>query len=69
MPLTWLGGGGVVVGKGGLFSMLCSKENWREPSAPNLQNLGCPAYDLYEKIKIFYSPENKHLAPGATGLC
>ena len=32
---------------------LCSKENWREPSALKLYNLGCPAYDLHEKTKIF----------------
>ena len=36
-----------------------SKENWSEPSALNLENLGCPAYDLYENSKIFYGPESK----------
>ena len=36
-----------------------SKENWSEPSALNLENLGCSAYDLYENSKIFYWPENK----------
>ena len=41
-------------------SRLCSKENWREPSALKLYNLGCPAYDLYEKSKIFWSPESKN---------
>ena len=30
----------------------CLKENWREPSAVNLLNLGCPAYYLYGKTKI-----------------
>ena len=32
---------------------LCSKKNWRKPSVVNLWNLGCPAYDLYEKRLIF----------------
>ena len=32
---------------------LCSTKNWREPSALNLQNPVCPAYDFYEKAKIF----------------
>ena len=32
---------------------LCSEENWKEPGALNLQNLGFPgAYYLYEKNKI-----------------
>ena len=34
-------------------SRLCSKENWREPSALKHYNLGCPAYDLHEKFEIF----------------
>ena len=32
---------------------LCSKKNYRGPSAPNLWNPGYPAYDLYKKSKIF----------------
>ena len=35
------------------FSRLHSKKNWREPSALRLYNLGCQAYDLYEKSDIF----------------
>ena len=34
-------------------SRLCSKENSRERIPLKLSNLGCPAYDLYEKSKIF----------------
>ena len=41
---------------------LCSKQNWREPSALKLKNLGYPAYDLYEKTKVFRSAESKSLA-------
>ena len=37
----------------GLKARLCSKGNWREPSALHLSNLGCSAYDLHEKSKIF----------------
>ena len=36
--------------------------NWREPSALKLKNLGYPAYDLYEKTKVFRSAESKSLA-------
>ena len=36
------------------YSRLCSKENWRELSVINLQNLGCQAYDSYEKTKIIF---------------
>ena len=32
---------------------LCPKKNWRESSALNLWNPGCPVYDFYEKSKIF----------------
>ena len=41
--------------------------NWKEHSALNLWNPGYPAYDFYEKNKIFQSPRNKRLAPGTTG--
>ena len=29
---------------------------------------GCPAYDLYEKSEIFWSPRSKSWAPRATAL-
>ena len=29
---------------------LCSKKNWKEPSAPDPWNPGCTAHDFYEKI-------------------
>ena len=31
----------------GISARLCSKKNWRKPSALNLWNSGCPAYDFY----------------------
>ena len=31
----------------------CSEQNWKKPSAVNLENPGCPAHDLYGKTKIF----------------
>ena len=34
------------------WTRLCSKENWRVPSALKQWNLGCPAYDLCEKSEI-----------------
>ena len=50
-------------------SRLCSKENSRERIPLKLSNLGCPAYDLYEKSKIFYSLKGKSSVPGSTRLC
>ena len=35
------------------FTRLCTKKNWREPSAVNLWNPVCLAYDFYGKAKIF----------------
>ena len=35
------------------ISRLCSKKNWWEPSAMNLWYPLCPAYNFYEKAKIF----------------
>ena len=32
---------------------LCSMKNWREPNTLNLWNPVSPAYDFYEKAKIF----------------
>ena len=38
---------------GSSWSRLCFKKNWRKPSALSLWNPRRPAYDLYEKSKIF----------------
>ena len=45
----------------GISARLCSNKNWRKPSALNLWNSGCPAYDFYKKGKLFWLPARKSL--------
>ena len=45
----------------GISARLCSKKNWRKPSALNRWNSGCPAYDFYKKGKLFWLPARKSL--------
>ena len=50
--------------------IMCSMEIKLKGAQCNLslQNLGCPAHDLYGKAKNFWLPESRSRAPGATGL-
>ena len=34
------------------FRKLCIEKMWKEPSAPNLCNPGCPTCDFYEKLIV-----------------
>ena len=49
---------------------LCSKKNWREPSALKLWNPGFSVYTFYEKKnRISKFLEDKSKVPGANGCC